>query len=110
MKNSYTQKIFGYIVLAVLCIGCSKTSILKPGCLSGAWILNVEKELNAWSAASTAYGEDPSKANCENYKNTGQAYLNALDKTKKCIPGTSLSDYNKSIEDAKKELSEIVCE
>ncbi len=66
---------FGYMVLAVLCIGCSKTSILKPGCLTGAWILNVEKELNAWSAASTMYGEDPSKANCENYKSTGQAYL-----------------------------------
>lgn len=89
---------------------CSKNSPLSPNCLSGSWIKNLEKELSAWSAASQLYGDDPTKANCENYKKAGVDYINALSKIKNCVPGGSKSDFDEEQAEAKKELNAIICE
>ncbi len=113
MKNRITTSKF-LISCFIIFIGftsCSKDSILNPDrCLNGSWIQEVEKELNAWVAATNTYGEDPTKANCEKYKSAGVDYLNALDKIKKCVPSVSLSEFNQAINEAKQELNTTSCQ
>lgn len=115
MKNSNTHSTKNLLIAVCLTTlfglgGCSKNSPLSPNCLSGSWIKNLEKELNAWSAASQLYGDDPTKANCENYKKAGVDYINALSKIKNCVPGGSKSDFDEEQAEAKKELNAIICE
>ncbi|MFK5972441.1 MAG: hypothetical protein QM485_04090 [Flavobacteriaceae bacterium] len=113
IANTHNTKYLVITVCFSILLGlgsCGKDSPLSPNCLSGSWIKNLEKEISAWSAASQKYGDDPTKANCENYKKAGVDYINALGKIKNCVPGGSTSDFEKEQAEAKKELNAIVCE
>ncbi|MEE9363497.1 MAG: hypothetical protein V3U92_12945 [Cellulophaga sp.] len=78
-------------------------------CFGGTWIQEIAAELSVWTTSAQEYSTDPSKANCDSYKSAVTNYLNALDKIKKCVPTISLDDFNKSIEEAKVELTDIGC-
>ncbi len=78
-------------------------------CGNGLWTLSVQTELKAWTTAIQAYSTDPTPANCQKYKSTGQAYINALDKIKQCVPAGSLTDFEQSLKEAKTEINALSC-
>lgn len=94
------------ICALVLFTSCSKSPVK---CLNGSWIQDVSTDLEKWSAAATTYSEEPTEANCSSYKSALNGYLTALNQVKKCVPGSSLSDFDGSLDEAKQELSEIDC-
>ncbi len=90
--------------------GCSK-SPLNPlgGCLKGNWLQGVESDFTNWSAAATAYSEDPTPANCQNYKNAGKSYLDALKSFTDCVPKSEKNEYKEAIKELKQELQDNDC-
>ena len=88
---------------------CSTDDILG-GCGNLNWIQEVEKELNTWVNASNTYSNDPTTANCNNYKSAGNDYLNSLEKIKKCVPGTSKKEFDQAIQEAKTSLDQSNCQ
>ncbi len=78
-------------------------------CGSGLWTLSVQTELTAWVTATQTYASDPTPANCQGQKNAGQAYIESLDKIKKCVPSGSLANFNKALEEAKTEINALSC-
>ncbi len=105
VKNSFLKNVLAMFVL-LLFVNCSKSPV---GCLNGNWIQDVSTDLEKWSAAATSYSEEPTEENCNSYKSALNGYLTALNKVKKCVPGSSLSDFDGSLDEAKQELSEIDC-
>ncbi|WP_273568799.1 hypothetical protein [Maribacter halichondriae] len=77
-------------LVLTLGIGCSKNNPLNPlgGCFGGGvWSENIITESNALVAAGQAYEDDPTEANCNNYKAAAEDYLNALKGVATCVPG-----------------------
>ena len=105
VKNSIFKTILSIFFL-MLFVNCTKNPV---SCLNGSWIQDVSSDLEKWSAATTTYSEEPTEANCNSYKSALNGYLTALNQVKKCVPGSSLSDFNGSLDEAKQELSEIDC-
>lgn len=77
--------------------------------MDGSWIQDVSSDLEKWSSAANEYSENPTEENCSSYKSAVNGYLSALNQVKKCVPSSSLSDFDGSLDEAKQELSEIDC-
>lgn len=84
-------------------------NVLNGECFGGTWIQEISNEATAWATAGTEYSENATFANCQKYYSAGIDYLDALDRIKECVPATSLSDFDKSIEEAKEELAANNC-
>ncbi len=105
------------LIIACCCIafmsltscGGSDDGPAKVDCANGLWTQSVQTEFSAWSAATQAYGSNPTPENCQKYKSAGQAYINALDSIKKCVPTGSIADFEESLEEAKTEINAIPC-
>jgi hypothetical protein len=68
-------------------IGCSKsddTIDTNANCIN--WSDQFLTQANAYSEASTAYTNDPTLANCQNYKAAGLNYIAALEGVIDCVP------------------------
>jgi hypothetical protein len=63
-------------------VDCS--SLGTGGC---NWASETQDELTQMAAAGNTYGQNPSTANCNAYKNSIQAYINALDLFDSCTQG-----------------------
>lgn len=106
VKTSIFKLALGIFFL-VFFANCSKANPIS--CLNGSWIQEVSSDLEKWTAAANTYGEEPTEANCNSYKSAINGYLNALNQIKNCVPSSSLSDFDGSLDEAKQELSEIDC-
>lgn len=100
-----------FLTLGFLISSCNPADALKPNnrC-NEAWTKQVQKEINDYSAALTAYGNDPSTANCNEVKKTGNKYIDALKDVEKCVYGTSRADWDKAIEDSREQLNDLDCQ
>lgn len=65
--------------------------------------------LNAFSEAAGVFGNDPTTANCEAYRNAGQNYLDVLEEYNGCAVIADRQDYREGIAEAQAELDAIVC-
>lgn len=90
---------------------CSKDNPLNPigNCGSGSWSQQVQSELTSLSDAATLYTNDPTVANCENYKNAVGDYLDALEGIRTCVLGASKKAFDQAIDEAKEDLDETDC-
>ena len=67
-------------------------------------------EIDAFSAAATAYGMDPSTANCNDYKDALTVYLNALSALEECAQQAGvLAEFQESIDSAQDSVDALVC-
>ncbi len=92
--------------------GCSKDNPLNPNgnCFDGKWAEQYTDELQAWSSAAAVYSEDPSQANCTDYKNAAKGYLDALESIYKCVPTTNRAEIQRAINEAKAEVDSEGCD
>ncbi len=92
--------------------GCSKNNPLNPvgNCFDGNWAETYTNELQTWSNAATAYADNPTPANCANYKNAAKGYINAIDDFYNCIPTASKAEIDEALKEAKAEIDSESCD
>ncbi len=110
IQNIFLKTALG-ISLLVLTVGCDKDNPLDvlDVCGSGAWTEQVQAELTAWSTAISNYASAPSAENCEAFKKTGTAYIDALENVQACVSATNQQAYNKALAEAKIDINETDC-
>lgn len=101
----------GYLIAAVLAfaglVSC-KDDEDEPTC-STAWGTELEAELNAVINAGTVWANDPSQANCLNYKAKYQDYIDALKPYGNCsaLTGQSRTDFNNAVQEAEADIATL---
>jgi len=97
--------------MITMTIGCSKTNPLNPlgDCFDGRWAEQYTAELQIWVDAITTYNENPTEANCAEYKSAGKAYINALDEIYDCVPTADRAEIDQAINEAKADLDNESC-
>lgn len=99
------------ILLVAILISCDPTDALKLDNSCGDnWSKEVQDEVNAYNKALNAYGADPTTQNCNEVKKTGNKYIDALKGVEKCVPTVSKKDWEKALEESRKQLNELSCE
>jgi hypothetical protein len=74
------------------------------------WTTELEAELNAVINAATVYGNDPTPANCQAYKNAYQDYLNELDNYVECAAlSGQQAEYQAALDDAQAQIDALQC-
>ena len=73
------------------------------------WSTELQAEVNAYVAASNAYFQDQSPANCVAYKNSLIAYLNAADDIENCVPAEQKADFDASLDAAQAQADLLAC-
>ena len=109
LKNKIKVTLVSCCIAFMTLTSCGANDDDSIACGNGTWVQSVQTELNTWLTATQAYGSDPTSANCQNYKSTGQAYLNALDKIKTCVPVVNLAEFEKALLEAKEALEKTSC-
>ncbi|MBM1105388.1 hypothetical protein JQC67_04460 [Aurantibacter crassamenti] len=112
MKGIKRQTLLvGCTLALMLTFGCSKDNPLNPlgNCYDGNWAAQYTNELQVWSAAATAYNENPNVSTCADYKNAAKAYLDALENIYDCVPTANRSEFDQEINEAKAEIDSEDC-
>ena len=106
------QKLLACLMLGLLVIGygCKKDDDDPVGCAN--WAADVSAEATAFSNAATVYFSNPTPtlAECQAYKNAGQAYVNALNAHVECatISGNHV-DLQAAINQIQADVNAIQC-
>ena len=101
--------ILGILLIGSLCtLSCKKDSNDPSGC---NYITETQDELNAVTAAATAYSADPSNpAKCQAYKDAYQAYLSELENHINCAAlSGQQAELQNSIDQAQASLDLLQC-
>jgi hypothetical protein len=74
------------------------------------YVTETQDELDALTAAATAYGNDPTPANCQAYKVAYQAYLNELEDHVSCAAlSGQQNELQSAIDSAQASLDQLQC-
>lgn len=73
----------------------------------GASIFN--DEVAAVNEAAQKYADDPSTANCNDYRDKVELYLDRLKDFRDCVPTSQLNDFDRDIEGIEDQLDTISC-
>ena len=100
---------FLLIVISFLGIGSCKKKAVDPDYCGTTWVTQVSTELNAVSAAATAYAADDSPANCNALKTAYQNYLNVLEPFVDCASWTAQqsTELQNAINDAQQQINTL---
>jgi hypothetical protein len=107
------RKICMLLVLGFIIVGISscKNNEEKDAPCTVAWSTELSAEINAMSAAAQAYAADQSPANCNAYKQSAQAYLNALRPYGDCtlLTGQQRIAWENALADAQESVDNMDC-
>ena len=92
---------------AALFLGCNNND--DDGITTCIWTTELQAEAEALSNAASAFGADPTTANCEAYRSAFQDYLNAADDLDGCVPAADRPAYQQAIDEAQAELDALQC-
>ena len=106
MKNLFSTSLFALLCLLLTC--CGKDANSPGSCNAALFSDEVNPALAEWQDAATAFGSDPTPANCAEYKSKGRAWLDAISGYENCslIYSASLRE---AVEEAKAELEAEPC-
>lgn len=77
---------------------------------STAFSQEFQEELDNISTAAAVYGQDPSTANCQAFKDSYLAYIDALEDWEECATiNNSIAEYNMALEGARASINSLVC-
>jgi hypothetical protein len=103
--NTFQKIIAGLCIIAIPFV-----SSCKKDPVTCNWVTEVQDELNAVTAASEAYSNDPlNSVKCQAYKDAFQNYLNALEDHKGCVPDEQSAQLQDSIDAAQISLNNLSC-
>lgn len=112
-KNPFKQKIRIVLITNILVIftgllSCNNDDGLNSNSCEN-WSENFLSQAETYSNASAIYSNDPSVTNCNNLKEEGLNYVNALEGIINCVPTVNLSEYNQDIKELKAEINSTNC-
>jgi hypothetical protein len=112
--NVMKRKIYTTLLVGLLFVGISacKNNDDNDAPCSVAWTSELSAEINAMSLAAQAYVADQSVANCNAYKQSVQAYLNALRPYGDCtmLTGQQRIAWENAINDAQENVDNMNCQ
>jgi predicted lipoprotein len=100
---------FTLFVILVSVASCKKDTV---GTCGENWIFatQINNEAMALSQAASAYGQDPTPANCQAYKNAFQDYIDAARELENCAREVGqLNEYNAALNEAQASLDNLQC-
>ena len=100
---------FLFALAAVVFTGCDKDDDDKTPACSTNWSAELNDEINAVTSAATAYGNDPTTANCNAYKGSLQDYIDALRPYGNCnaLTGQNRTEFERTLNDAEESLVDL---
>lgn len=108
------RKVYTALLVGLLFVGISacKNNDEKDAPCSVAWTSELSAEINDMSVAAQAYAADQSVANCNAYKQSVQAYLNALKPYGDCtmLTGQQRIAWENAINDAQENVDNMNCQ
>jgi hypothetical protein len=105
--KSILKTLFSAMILASLLFTACKKDDDPVGC---NYVQELQDELNAVNAAATTYGNNPTPANCQAYKDSFQAYLNELEDHIECATlSGQQAELQASIDSAQASLDALQC-
>jgi hypothetical protein len=97
-------------ISALMFYSCSGNSLADRCGPNWSPAVELEQEINAYTAALTAYTQNPTTANCEAFKDAYLDYLDALRDWEDCyIYAYSEAEFNQAIDDAEDAINELEC-
>jgi len=111
MKKFFLLFALPFILFTVTaCGGDDDDGGNQPGvCTTALYGERVSAALDEFTAAVTAYSNDPTTANCEAYRDAAQDYLDALREFETCTFLVDDADYQESVREAQQEVNDIDC-
>lgn len=110
------KKIFYFPSLILLSLiflaGCGDGDNDEPsGCNSLNWSAELTEELTDLSTAISNFGQNPTEANCNSYRQALLAYVNALRPYGNCqgLTGQSRTEWQNLIDEYEEDLNEMDC-
>ncbi|TXD83648.1 hypothetical protein ESY86_08790 [Subsaximicrobium wynnwilliamsii] len=92
-------------------MGCSSSDDsddINTNC--GNWSDLFLSQANLYSQASQAYADDPSPANCQNFKSAGLNYIDALEGAIDCVPTANVQGFNAELDQYRAEVNALDCD
>lgn len=109
MKNTFLRT-FITICSIFLTIACSKDNIIPGNRCNENWAKLTEAERKDLTEKLSTYSQSPTVQNCEAYKASYLAYINALKKAGTCFLNPSdKAEYQQALNNAEAEAREIDC-
>lgn len=97
------------IILSFIWIGSCKKEDKDPDyCTSSTWTQQLADELNSMMGAALTYSSSPTTANCNTYKASIKAYIDALKPFEKCSLWTAdqKAQFHEALVDAETEMND----
>lgn len=105
MKSIFKTLICAAVLTTFFLGACGKND--PVGC---NWANELQAESDALSAAATAYGNNPTPANCQAFKDAYQDYLNEADNYVECAHTAGQgAELQNSIDQAQASLDDLQC-
>jgi hypothetical protein len=112
--NFMKRKVHTALLVGLLFVGISacKSNDDNDAPCSVAWTSELSAEINDMSVAAQAYAADQSVANCNAYKQSVQAYLNALRPYGDCtmLTGQQRIAWESALADAQENVDNMNCQ
>jgi len=103
---NHLQKIICLLLLSPLFL----TNACKENTpVSCNYAQELQDESTNLSNAATTYGQDPTAANCEAYRQAFLDYLDEADKLDNCVLGTQRDAYRQAVDGARASLDALTC-
>lgn len=111
MKNYFYLMLIGFLTLAVTTGACKKDDDDDIPCTAEALSTEIQSEIDALIAAGEAYGNDPSNANCNAYRDALGDYVDFLKQLRSCAIeiGYTAAEWDAAISEAETEVADFEC-
>ena len=105
MKTLKNLSIIAFLLLSLSAISCNQTN--NP--VTCSYAVELQDEATALSNAASAYGQDPTTANCEAYRQAFLDYLDEAEKLDDCVVASERAAYRQAIDDTQASLDALTC-
>jgi hypothetical protein len=109
MKNSIVFSTLLFFI-GVLFFSCAGKSAIEEKCENWSASEEFQDELNAITTAATNYGQNPTKENCEAYKEAYLDYIDALRDFEDCYTFYDLDEeFSQLLDESEASVNNIDC-
>lgn len=108
-----TRLICLLIVISFLGFGSCKKKSGDADFCGTSWTTKLADKISAMSTAAMTYATNPTVANCNAYKTSVNAYIDALEPYGNCslyATGTNKAQFDAAIADARDEIAQTTCQ
>ncbi|MEO0734455.1 MAG: hypothetical protein AAFZ52_16580 [Bacteroidota bacterium] len=108
MKSLFSLLAFAFVICLASGCGNGDGDMTTPDRCDGVLFQeDVNPKLTAWQDAASAWSANPTPANCEEYKSTGDAWLVAVRQYDDCA--VLWNTWREAVDEARADLAAVEC-